>query len=59
MKIKMTVGVAGARFSLSPGDETEQFTDEEAKRMIEAGFAVPVVTKKVERATKKSVKETR
>lgn len=53
MKIRMLTGLSGVEFSLSPGDETERFGDEEAGRLIEAGFAVPVVEEKVERAVKR------
>jgi hypothetical protein len=38
MLLKMTAGLSGPLFSLSPGDEHEFETDE-AKRLIEAGFA--------------------
>ena len=60
MKLKMTVSMAGDRFSLSAGDETEVFDDADAKRLIEAGYAVPVAAPKVERATVAApAKETR
>lgn len=59
MKIKMLQGIAGADFSLSPGDVTERFSDKEATRMVEAGFAVPDAEQKVERAVKPSAPETR
>jgi hypothetical protein len=39
MKIKMLTGMAGPDFSLSPGEETERFGDEEAQRIVDAGFA--------------------
>ena len=42
MKIKMLTGIAGTGFSLSPDDETVRFSDTEAARLIDAGFAVPV-----------------
>lgn len=54
MKIKMLTSVAGADFALSPGDETERFSDAEAQRMVAAGSAVPVVENPVERAVKPS-----
>ena len=56
MKIKMLVSYAGADFALSPGDETERFSNDEAARMIEAGTALPVDDRKVERAVKPSAK---
>lgn len=60
MKIKMTISMAGADFALSPGDETERFPADEARNLIELGYAVPVVTEKRETATKKTpAKETR
>jgi hypothetical protein len=59
MKIRMLQGIAGADFSLSPGDETERFSQGEAQRMIEAGFAVPVAEQRVERAVKQSAPEKR
>lgn len=39
MKVKMVTGLSGPDYSLSPGDEHE-FGEAEAKRLIEAGFAV-------------------
>jgi hypothetical protein len=42
MKIKMLVSTAGVDFALSPGEETDRFSDNEATRMIEAGQAVLV-----------------
>lgn len=39
MLLKMTAGLSGPDFSLSPGDERE-FETAEALRLIEAGFAV-------------------
>lgn len=62
MKVLMLTGLAGADFSLSPGDEYE-CSDGEAKRLIEAGFAAPVEVKKAkvtkETATVKAEVETR
>lgn len=49
MLIKMLVSLAGNEYSLAPGDERE-FPDNEAIRLIDAGFAVPAVEEKVERA---------
>lgn len=56
MKIRMLVSTAGVDFALSPGDETDRFSDKEAARMIEAGQAVPVAETKVERAVKSTAK---
>lgn len=59
MKVKMLVSVAGAGYTLAPGDEHE-FSAAEAKNMIEAGYAVPVAAEKPETAAKKTpAKETR
>lgn len=49
MKIKMLSSLAGRAFALSIGDETDQFDDAEAARLIAAGFAekaAPVPAKK-------------
>jgi hypothetical protein len=58
MKLRMLTSVAGADFALSPGDETERFSDGEAARMIEAGYAVPVRDVPVEKAVKPGAPET-
>ncbi|QIG68722.1 hypothetical protein EVB67_072 [Rhizobium phage RHph_TM3_3_14B] len=39
MLLKMTAGLSGPEFNLAPGDEQE-FNDDEAQRLIDAGFAV-------------------
>lgn len=49
MKIKMLVGLAGNEYSLSPGDERD-FPQNEAIRLIDAGYALPVAEKETERA---------
>lgn len=54
MKIRMLASMAGADFALSPGDETDRFGDDEALRIIVAGYAVPVVEKSAETATMKA-----
>ncbi len=59
MKIRMLVGMAGAGFSLSPGDETERFSAGETERLIAAGYAVPASEKKIERAVKQPAPEKR
>lgn len=48
MRLKMLVSVAGPGFALSVGDETDRFSDKDAKRLIEAGHAekAPVVEPK-------------
>jgi hypothetical protein len=53
MKIRMTVGMAGIDYSLSPGDETDQFGNDEAVRLIDAGYAVQVAEREVERSVNK------
>lgn len=52
MKIKMTANFAGPEYSLDAGEITERFSQAEAIRFIEAGFAVPVAEPKIERAVK-------
>lgn len=52
MKIKMLVSVAGLDFALDAGSETDRFSDAEAIRMIEAGYAQPVAEEKIEKSTK-------
>lgn len=50
MQIRMLTGIAGADFSLSPGDVTDRFSAAEAGRMIAAGFAEAAGAAPVERA---------
>lgn len=59
MKLKMLISLAGTDFALSPNDETERFAGEEAKGLVDAGYAVPVAKQKVERGAKKPAPETR
>ncbi|MGN6773493.1 MAG: hypothetical protein ACTHJQ_27145 [Rhizobiaceae bacterium] len=59
MKIKMLTSMAGANFALSVNEETERFPDEEAARLIAAGYAVPVAEPKTERAVKQPAPEKR
>lgn len=59
MKIKMLTSIAGPDFALSPNEETERFSDAEARRLIDAGFAVPVSEQPIERAVKKPAPERR
>jgi hypothetical protein len=53
----MRVGISGPHYTLGPGDEWH-FPDDEAVRLIEAGFADPVRDVPVERATPAVVTET-
>lgn len=58
MKVKLLVGRAGLSFTQNAGEEIA-VGDEEGKRLIESGQAVPVVEKrKVQKAVNKP-KETR
>ena len=41
MRLRFTTSMAGADFVRNPGDVAE-LPDDEAKRLIDAGFAVPV-----------------
>jgi len=54
----MLASFAGTNVDWPSGSEQDLPADE-AKRIIDAGFAVPVATVKVERAVAKPVKETR
>ncbi|WP_216654720.1 hypothetical protein [Pseudogemmobacter hezensis] len=58
MKIKMLTGLSGSEYNLTPGDERD-FPNEEAKRLIDAGFAVAASGEKRETAVKKPAAETR
>lgn len=49
MEIRVLVGLSGNEYSLSPGDQRD-FPDNEAIRLIEAGFAVPVAERRAEHA---------
>jgi len=59
MKLKMLIGLAGAGFAVSPNEETDRFTGNEATDLIEAGYAVPVAEPKAERAVKAPAPEKR
>lgn len=51
MKLRILVSMAGADFTLSPGDVTERFPNDEAIRLIDAAYAVPADgTRDIERA---------
>jgi len=58
MKIRMLTSIAGAGFSRGPGEEWDT-DDKQAIRLINAGYAVPVVEKVVETATLQPVVERR
>lgn len=51
MRVRMLVGLSGPTITLSTGHEAD-FADDEALRLIAAGYAVPVEKQKVERAVK-------
>ena len=51
MRVRMMVGLSGPTINLIPGDEAD-FPQAEALRLVEAGFAVPVVEAKIELAVK-------
>ena len=59
MKPKMLTSMAGADFALSANEETERFSGDEATRLIDAGYAVPVSETRTERAVKPSAPESR
>jgi len=56
--IRMTVGLSGPTMTLEPGDERD-FHQEEAIRLIRAGYAVPVSEPQIERAIIAPIIETR
>lgn len=58
MRIRMLTGLSGSAFSLAPGSERD-FPDDEAIRLIEAGFAVPVAAPNHEKAVSEPVIERR
>lgn len=57
MHVKLTVPMSGEK-PWNVGDEFECSADE-AKRLIDAGYAVPIVSAKIEKAVKKPAAETR
>jgi hypothetical protein len=59
MKIKMLTSMAGADFALSVNEETDRFPDEEARRLLDVGYAVPVAEQEHEKAVKRPAKEKR
>lgn len=54
----MTVQLSGPTMALEPGDEKD-FPQDEAIRLIKAGFAVPVTEAEVEKAILPAPQETR
>lgn len=58
MLVRLCTGLSGPLYTLSPGDERD-FPHDEALRLINAGYAVPVAGEKVERATRKRAPEKR
>lgn len=58
MLVKMLASFAGTGVDWPSGSEQDLPTDE-AKRLIDAGFAVPVAAVKAERAVAKPVAEKR
>ena len=49
MLVRMLVGLSGPAYCLVPGDERD-FPQDEALRLISAGFAAPVADKHIEQA---------
>lgn len=58
MLIRMLVGLSGPALLLGPGDERD-FPQDEALRLISAGYAAPVAEIKIERAVAAVAPETR
>jgi len=58
MIVELTVGLSGCEYSLGPGDRRD-FPSDEAVRLIEAGYAIPVADKEIERAVSVPVFERR
>ena len=65
MKLRHIVGLAGVDFDYQPGDISDRFSNDEAQRLVDNGFAVPATEDAVkpapviERATRKGPKEKR
>jgi hypothetical protein len=49
MLVRMLVGLSGTAYLLQSGDERD-FPNDEALRLIDAGYAVPVSDPEIERA---------
>ncbi|MEY9580964.1 hypothetical protein ABIE88_008540 [Bradyrhizobium diazoefficiens] len=58
MIIEMTVSLSGPAYLLEPGDRRD-FPQDEALRLVAAGFAVPVSEPQIERAVSAPAVETR
>ena len=58
MLVRMLASFAGTDVDWPSGSE-QDLPPDEAKRLIDAGFAIPVSVAKIERAVAKPVKETR
>ena len=58
MRVRMLVQLSGPTMALEPGDERD-FPQAEAIRLVNAGFAAPVVEPQLERAVSEPVAETR
>lgn len=58
MLIRLTTGLSGPAYCLAPGDERD-FPQDEALRLIAAGYAVPVAEARVETAVKEPAPERR
>lgn len=58
MIIEMTVSLSGPAYLLQPGDRHD-FPQDEALRLVAAGFAVPVSEPQIERAVVAPAVETR
>lgn len=54
----MRTGLSGSEYTLQPGDEHD-FPDDEAIRLINAGYAVPVAGTKIETAVRPAPIEVR
>lgn len=54
MRLKMLVSYAGADFSLAPGEETERFSEAEARRLIKAEHAVKALPPPVKKPASKA-----
>lgn len=50
MLVRLTTGLSGPAYSLGPGDERD-FPQDEALRLISAGYAVPVSERAIETTT--------
>lgn len=58
MMIEMLVGLSGPAYTLDPGERRE-FPQDEAVRLVEAGYAIPVAERQIERTIVDPVVETR